>query len=615
MSYRISEEKISEVRNATDIVDVISEVVKLRKAGKNFLGLCPFHSEKTPSFTVSPDKQIFYCFGCGEGGNVFSFLMKHERMTFPEAVRGLARRRGIDLPEPASSPEAKKAFSERENLFRLNELVMHRYQGMLKHPKAGQKAMGYLVNRGVSDKTIQAFQLGYAPDGWQHLADFLQRKRIPAGLAEKAGLIVPRKEKSGFYDRFRSRIIFPIFNIGEQVVGFGGRTIDPDGMPKYLNSPETPLYNKRRQLYGLHLAKQHCRRTDTVYIVEGYLDCITLHQHGLCNAVATLGTALTSDHVRILRGFARNVILVFDSDEAGLKAATRSIGLFMEQHVDARIFVLPSGSDPDSYVQTNGLDRFIELSSQAYSIVEFLIDMAVKKHGLSIDGKVAVVNEMLGPMAALDDPVARSLYVKAVSERVGIEESAILAKLNVYSDRKGRYGTGGSGSGTFRQESAGNPDGKVLAGRGTQMERQIVAMMLQFPDIIADIRHHKIVEYLKDPLLKSIGVIILNSKADPAHFVSDVLNHLDNAEQKQVVAQLSIHDGTWAREGCEKIVQRFKVQIQLQEEKQLTEKIKQAEKDNDTALLVELLAQKQKNAVNMEKQKMTLMEKSLNQGS
>ena len=612
MSYRISEEKISEVRNSTNIVDVVSEVVQLRKSGKNFLGLCPFHSEKTPSFTVSPDKQIFFCFGCREGGNVFSFLMKHERLSFPEAVRALAKRNGIELPEPELSERDRKQFSEREKLFKINKIVMNYYQGVLQNPKSGQKAMGYLTKRGLDEKTINAFRLGFAPDGWQYLLNHLYQKKIPAAWIEKAGLIVPKKEKNGFYDRFRNRIIFPIFNIGEQVVGFGGRSVD-EGMPKYLNSPETPLYNKRQLLYGLHRAKLSCRETGTVYIVEGYLDCITLHQYGLLNSVATLGTALTPEHIRVLRGFAEKVILVFDSDEAGIKAATRSISLFMDQSVDAHIFVLPTGSDPDSYVQANGVKKFTELSLDAFSIIEFLIDMAVKKHGLSIDGKVDVVNELLAPLVSLNDPVARSLYVKEISERVGIEESAILLKLNDYQKkRKINPNHGNQGPPISLNKTPDSGANGVHNGHNVQsgqIEQQIIAMMLQFPEIVTDIQQNNIINFFKDPLLKSIGMIIIRINEPSDHFISDVLNKIENDTQKQVVSELSIKNEEWSQDNCQKLINRFLVNIQAQEEKQLIDKIKKAEECNDMELLVKLLGQKQKNAVNMEKRKMTLMGK------
>ena len=310
MAIFIPEDKISEIKNAADIVDVVSESVLLKKAGKNFIGLCPFHSEKTPSFTVSSDKQIFHCFGCGTGGNVFSFMMKQEGLSFPEAARHLAKRYGVDIPDRPLSPEQKKKISEREKLLDINRRAGGFYHQALLDSRYGKQARSYLSTRGISQKTIDDFKLGYARDGWDHLLGFFSINRVSPILLEKSGLIVPRKNKSGHYDRFRNRIIFPIFNVNTQIVGFGGRVLD-DSLPKYLNSPETTLYNKSRSLYGIHRAKDKCRATGTVYIVEGYLDLLALHQHGIENSVATLGTALTADHVKLLTRYSGQNTWIF----------------------------------------------------------------------------------------------------------------------------------------------------------------------------------------------------------------------------------------------------------------------------------------------------------------
>ena len=335
MANFIPEDKISEIKHSADIVDIVSDVVLLKKAGKNLVGLCPFHSEKTPSFTVSPDKQIFHCFGCGVGGNVISFLMKQEGLSFPEVARHLAKRYGVSIPEGPVSPEQKRRMSERESLFDLNRRAMDYFHETLLKSPAGEKARSYLSKRGISAKTIDAFKLGFARDGWDHLLRYFSGRRIPRALLEKSGLILARKDSSGYYDRFRNRIIFPIFNASMQVIGFGGRVLD-DALPKYLNSPETAVYNKSRSLYGIHRAKEKCRTTGTVFIVEGYFDLLTLHQHGIENAVATLGTALTAEHVRLLTRYASRMILVYDSDEAGIRSAQRCIETFWHEHVDFR---------------------------------------------------------------------------------------------------------------------------------------------------------------------------------------------------------------------------------------------------------------------------------------
>ncbi|MBU3952074.1 MAG: DNA primase, partial [Proteobacteria bacterium] len=312
----IPEEKISEILNTSDIVDIISESVILKKSGRNFFGLCPFHSEKTPSFSVNADKQIFHCFGCSAGGNALSFMMKYHGISFPEAAKMLARKYNVTIETQSIDPVQRKQIQVKESLFRLNKRVMMLYAGILSNRSMGRSAMDYLEKRGITADTIETFHLGFSPDQWDTGVNFLKKERVGHQIAVNSGLILPRKQGNGHYDRFRNRLIFPIFDINMQVAGFGGRVMD-DSMPKYMNSPETPVYSKSRILYGLHASKQHCRREGIVYIVEGYFDFLSLYQNGIQNTVASLGTALTQEHVRILKGYASKMILVFDSDDAG----------------------------------------------------------------------------------------------------------------------------------------------------------------------------------------------------------------------------------------------------------------------------------------------------------
>ncbi len=307
----------------------------------------------------------------------------------------LARRYGIEIPTHAMSPEQKRQMNERESLFDINRQAMEYFRQVL-HGDSGKKAMAYLDKRGMAKEVIEGFDLGYAPDGWNNLINFFSEKGISLSLVEKAGLIIPRKSGNSFYDRFRDRIIFPIIDVRMQVIGFGGRIMDDAAeQSKYLNSPETPLYKKSRSLYGLHKAKQKCRQSDAVYVVEGYLDVLSLHQHGIENAVATLGTALTPEHIRILRGYAGKVTLVYDSDEAGVRAALRSTEIFRKEETDAYILVLePEGYDPDSYLFEFGADAFINAASQSSGVISFLTDSAIKKHGLSTEGKIRIVSDM-----------------------------------------------------------------------------------------------------------------------------------------------------------------------------------------------------------------------------
>ncbi len=621
MANFIPEDKISEIKNAADIVDIVSEAVLLKKTGKNYVGLCPFHAEKTPSFTVSTDKQIFYCFGCGTGGNVFSFLMKQEGLSFPESVRRLARRYSIDIPDKALSPEQKRQINERENLLGINREAMVFFNQVLLKGGAGRRAKAYLDQRGISDQTVDDFKLGYAPDGWDNLLNFFSKKRVVPATVEKVGLVVARKNKSGYYDRFRNRIIFPIFDGNQQVVGFGGRVLD-DSLPKYLNSPETPVYNKSRSLYGIHRAKDKCRATGTVFIVEGYLDLLALHQHGIENCVATLGTALTAQQVRILSRFAGRIVLVYDSDEAGLRSAVRCIETFWQEHVDFRrqdvfreekadthIMVLPSGHDPDSYVFEYGPEAFLEAASKAPGIITFLMDCAIRKNGLSTEGKIRIIADMQAPLAAINDSVARALYIKQVAERIGIDERAVAQRVGTVGNLKtvpGRY-AGNEFSGSGKSDAAGSARVAGTDGSGSRTERKIIAMMLQYSDVLPEIKALNILKYFENKDLKKIGELILERYRQADGQVSELISRMDRRQQ-QIIAELAMVEESWNMKGCLRLLGQFvEIGRKGRESGVLDEQIRAAEKSNDQMLLLTLLKQKQKMAIRSEQKKMAIL--------
>ena len=628
MAVFIPEDKISEIKNAADIVDIVSEAVLLKKAGKNHVGLCPFHSEKTPSFTVSPDKQIFYCFGCGTGGNVFSFLMKQEGLSFPETVRVLGKRYGIDIPDRPLSPEQKRKISERESLFDINRRAMEFYHQALKDSGAGQVARSYLKKRGISQKTIDDFKLGYAREGWDYLLNFFLKKRISPVLLEKSGLVVSKKNKSGYYDRFRNRILFPIFDASMQVIGFGGRVLD-DSLPKYLNSPETLIYNKRRSLYGIQRAKEKCRSAGSVFIVEGYLDAIALHQHGVENSVATLGTALTPDHVKFLTRFAGSMVLVYDSDDAGIRSAKRCIDTFWKEHVDFRrqdvyreenadthILVLPAGHDPDSYIFEKGPELFLEAAASAPGIITFLMNCAIDKHGLSTEGKVSIIKEMQGPLAAINDRVAQGLYIQKLAERLGMAENAILERISQVSARITERGYANDGppasadparrSGVMKSASEGQRSQMVDI--GNRFERQIIAMMLQFPDSLPEVDKLSTLNYFENKTLKNLGEFILRSNLTSADRVSELMSRVDSEQKQTLIASLAMGDESWNLKGCLQLLGKFVENGQkLRDSGALEEQIRAAEKSNDHDLLIKLLNQKQKMAERSEKQKMAIL--------
>ena len=630
MAIFIPEDKISEIKNAADIVDIVSETVLLKKAGKNYIGLCPFHSEKTPSFTVSPDKQIFHCFGCSTGGNIFNFLMKQEGLTFPEAARHLAKRYSIEIPDRRLSPEQQKRLSEREELLDLNRRAMDYYHQALLSDATGLKAKSYLVKRGISQQTINGFKLGYAREGWDYLFRFFSHKRISTALLQKSGLILPRKNKNGHYDRFRNRVIFPIFDVNGQVVGFGGRVLD-DALPKYLNSPETPVYNKSRSLYGIHRAKEKSRATGTVYIVEGYLDLLALHQHGIENAVATLGTALTADHVKLLTRYARRMILVYDSDEAGIRSAQRCIETFWQEHVDFRredvfsedkadthILVLPAGHDPDSYVFEHGPAAFLEAASSSPGIITFLMDCAVRKHGLSTEGKIRIISELQSPLAAINDRVAQAIYIQQLAERINIAEAAVLERIRTVATQKPRSKPTASVAKNATSDDDTPPAGATVFASGAErpepvdpgirFERRIIAMMLQFPEILPEVNKLNVLKYFENDVLESIGKLVLKYSPTSADQVSELISKIENREKQTLIASLAMEDDSWNKKGCLRLLGKFvDTRHKLRNGGLLEEQIKAAERSNDHTLLISLLNKKQKMAERSEKQKMAIL--------
>lgn len=575
----IPEDKIAEVLNSANIVDVISEYVSLRKVGRNYTGLCPFHSEKTPSFTVSEEKRIFHCFGCGFGGNVFSFLMRYHNISFPEAVRDLAKRFGVVIPTERMSPEERRKFKEREDILQINRLSSEYFHNVLLHAPEGQNGREYLKKRGMPLEITERFTLGYAGGSWNSLVQFFSEKKIPLGLGEKAGLIA--KKRGGYYDRFRERIIFPIVDVHQNTIGFGGRALG-QGLPKYLNSPETPVYNKSRSLYGIHIARSYCRATDSVFVVEGYFDLLALNCHGLHNVVATLGTALTREHIRILKGYAGTVILVFDSDEAGIKAAQRSLPLFAEEKMDVRILVLPDGHDPDTFVFEYGQKGFLKRTEESLGAIPFLMANSIARHGLSVEGKVRVLDDLKTPIAALTDGIKRTLYVKELAERLNIEESVVLERI-----RKVTHKPPGE---------RGAQDQKRELFADYRIEKGVLQMMVQFPPIMPHIVRGRIIQDFEHPVLKQIGRLILQVFQDTGDvIISDIIARLDDPEHKSMMSSLFLDEQIWDHEKCLKRIEQFRYIVQKSRGKILSQKIKEAQKANDQELLTSLLLEKKKN--------------------
>lgn len=396
-----------EIRQRVGIIDVVSEYVALKRSGKSHKGLCPFHSEKTPSFTVSEEFQSWHCFGCGEHGDVFSFLMKVENLTFAEALERLAKRAGVEL-ERFHSPE----ISRKELLGKINSSAAAYYTELLKRTPT---AMEYLRNRGLSDQAIEQFHLGYAAPAWDGLVRLLTKRNVKLADAVEAGLIIKSERDSGYYDRFRHRIVFPILDIQERVIGFGGRAIGDD-QPKYLNSPETPLFSKTKSLYGLNLARKSISEIGYVIVVEGYMDVITTHQAGFTNCVATLGTALTIEHIKVLSRYTNKVVLAYDADSAGMTAALRGASMFDEADCDVRITRLPTGDDPDSLLRKGKTAEFAAVVAEALPIVDYKLAILRDRHDLSDSaGRTAMLKEAVKILAEVPTAIERERHIRALA--------------------------------------------------------------------------------------------------------------------------------------------------------------------------------------------------------
>ena len=434
-SYQSAKE---EIKRAADIVELIGQYVQLKRAGLNHMGLCPFHSEKAPSFTVNRTKQMFHCFGCKKGGDIFKFWMEYHNVSFPQAMKDLAARYNIEFMEKKLTPVQRQKVELKEVLFNINEDAAEYYHHILLKSDKGRDGRKYLDKRKLNQEVINQFLLGYAPDDWSGLTGFLKSRKINLDKAAQAGLIIPKKT-NGYYDRFRGRIIFPIYNSGNRIAGFGGRVLD-DSLPKYLNTPETPVFFKGELFYGLHAAYQHIRANGRALIVEGYTDVLALQKHGLKEAIATLGTALTRNHIRKLKGYTKEAIVVFDADTAGKGAVIKSLPLFLNEGLSSRVIALPEGEDPDTFVNRNGKDSFIKLLDNAIPLFEFYLDQKLSQLDDGVDGQWSLLKETLPILAELNDESQRLLYLRKLSEKSGISESVALSELRGLKIKQSRPG-------------------------------------------------------------------------------------------------------------------------------------------------------------------------------
>lgn len=433
MKGYINDDDIEKVRESTDIVDIIAEYLPLKKTGSNHVGLCPFHNEKTPSFTVSESKQFFHCFGCGEGGDVVTFIMKKENLEFPEAVKFLADKAGIAIEE--SNPRDIEMDKKRDTGYEMNKDAARFFFSNLWQEN---KALRYLRDRNIPDKTIRQFGLGYALDSWDSLYEHLKSKGYNDDEMEKVGLIGKRSKGSGYYDKFRNRIIFPIINTKGNILGFGGRVLD-DSMPKYLNSKETYIFNKGYNLYGLNLLNKLSNKKKII-LVEGYMDVIALFSRGINYSVASLGTALTERQAKLIKRYGKEVYIAYDSDKAGLKATEKAVQILRNQEIEPKIIVLDEFKDPDDFLEAKGINEFDKKIKLAYKYIDYRIYINKKRYNTDeSDGKIKFTVEISKDIRELKSPIEKDVYIDKISKEMNISKEAIEKEVFGNRTKKAQY--------------------------------------------------------------------------------------------------------------------------------------------------------------------------------
>lgn len=530
---RVPEEVIDQIRQSVDIVDVISDHVVLTRKGKSYLGICPFHDDSSPSMNVSQEKQIYKCFSCGAGGNVFTFLRDIENISFIEAVRKLAERTGINLPESRQNDsQQQEAYDE---LYRANELAFKYFHHMLTEDQRGEQAREYLQNRGITLEIMQTFGLGYALNAWDGFLQVATRRGFSPQALERAGLVTPRQNGGGYYDRFRHRVTFPIEASTGRTVAFGARALDPDEQAKYLNSPETPVYNKSATLYGLWRGRDAIRNAGQAIVVEGYMDLISLAQFGIENVVASSGTALTADHARLLRRYAPKVVLIFDGDAAGTSAAVRGIGSLFEMGQEARVAALPEGHDPDSYVREHGPDGFIHLVDKAVSAPDFLVTQIAKREDLStVDGKARATHELAELIGRIKDQALRQFLIKDLSEKMGLSEEGFIQV--VQNERRRPVAQ-------KRTQQDAHPAPPKFDPR-PRAERELVIVMMQSNEAADTVLEHiSSSDFTNSTYRQIVDVITQNRQQGHSVEAAYLIDQTSNKYLSQIISDMSLEPG------------------------------------------------------------------------
>ena len=577
---------LDEIRDRVSIVSYIGEFVPLKKAGRNHKGVCPFHSEKDASFIVSDVKDFYHCFGCGACGNIFSFVMEFEGLNFPEAVEHLAKRFGVELPKqdlPKSEGARLEQVSKKKKLlFRVNQLAAEFYQGQLNASGPGKKIYNYMKSRGISDELSTQHFLGAADDRWDALALHLKGRNVPLQLAEELGLI--RKRPTGdYYDFLRNRLIFPIISHRSEVLGFGGRIVDAGGegeMAKYLNSPDSLIYHKSHSVYGLNVAAREIRQKDQVIIVEGYMDALALHQAGVKNVVAPLGTAVTTSHIRLLGRYSKNMVLIFDGDEAGLKAAERTLPSFVESGLMPKIVVLLNGKDPDDFIRENDREAFDALVASSETLLAWMIRRRAQSAGTDISGKVAVIKEMAPYFDRLNNSVEFRFYRQLLADQLRMDESDLLKQLEFK----------GSGKNSQRAKS-GEAVGQWMT------ERLLLSLLLENPEYVYRVSRIIDAMVFSDASFRTIFELLVEHSGDEKFSAGRLLDIVGDEALVESIQQLSVVSDVeeeQIQEVLEDCIKYLSKRSLTQKLKVITTEIKAAEEAKDTDRVTRLMSEKSK---------------------
>ena len=576
---RIADDKIEEIRDRTDIVEVVSSYLPLKRSGVNHQGLCPFHQEKSPSFNVNSARQIFHCFGCGVGGNVFSFLMRMEGLSFPDAVRRLGEKVGIEVEEEALSPTEVRRREERERLLRINEAAGAFYHQVLVEDEPGVSGRRYLRQRGYEGETVRAFQLGFAPESRGVLERHLAEKQFSSDDVRQSGLVRPDKQGRGHYELFRNRLLFPIHDLQGKIVAFGGRVLD-DSLPKYINSPETPVYHKGQTLYGLYQARDAMRHSGEALVVEGYFDVLALHRAGFAGAVATCGTALTSDHARLLKRYADKILLIFDEDAAGRQATFRAMDALLPVGLAVSVVAMPAGEDPDSLLKAEGEDGFRNCLDAARPVLEVFIEDQLRVNDQSVEGRARAAEQALERIRRLPGDLERSLYLQRLADLTGLDIGLLKSKASGGSLVQPKL---------HRSAAQSAPARRDLSETG-QTEKYLLRLMLVDDQQRRRVREEGTEKLFLNDLFRGLADYLLGCEDGDGRLPEDLFDaSLDEAQQSLLASLKFQEDQGWA-DNPEKIFADCHVAVSYfvlkQRRKEIDRLEEEAQRNNDEAALM-----------------------------